>query len=97
MTKPARLRYLRRMRPLCVLALLLAGSAFAEPPPPGVDMKKVSSHLLQHQSYPATRAELITSCFNLEDFSAVEKKWFIASVPNRKFKSADEVVAAITK
>ena len=85
------------MRSLSTLLLtVLALTAWGEPPP-GIDMKKVSAHLREHQGYPASRAELITSCFDLADFSVVEKKWFIAAVPNRKFKSADEVVAAISK
>ncbi len=76
---------------LLLLALALAAA------PAGVDLKKVTAHLHDHQTYPATRAELITACYNLEDFSPVEKKWFIQKVPNKKFSSADEVVAAITR
>jgi len=84
------------MRAFVCALLLLASSAFAKPPT-GVDWKKMITHLREHQGYPATRAELITSCFDLQEFSAVEKKWFIDSVPNKKFTSADEIIAVLSK
>jgi hypothetical protein len=84
------------MRAFLCAWLLLASPVLAKPPP-GVDWKKMVTHLREHQGYPATRAELITSCFDLQEFSAVEKKWFIDSVPGKKFSSADELIAVLSK
>ena len=78
------------MRALIAAVVLLAA-------PAGVDMKKISSHLRDHQAYPASKAELLASCFDLQDFTAEEKKWFIATLPNGKYASAAQVVAALAK
>jgi hypothetical protein len=86
------------MRSLIAAAVLASSlcwvPAFAGAPA-GVDMKKLSSHLKEHQKYPATRKQLLEACFDLKDFSEVEKKWFITTLPDRTFKSADDVVSAL--
>ena len=61
------------------------------------DQQKTIDHLTKHQSYPATRAELLASCKNLIDFSDAEKKWFAAHLPEGSYASADEVVKALFK
>jgi len=62
-----------------------------------IDRKKATEHLTKHQTYPATRAELLASCKNLMDFSDAEKKWFAAHLPEGSYASADEVVKAVWK
>lgn len=62
-----------------------------------IDQKMAIEHLRKHQSYPATRAELLASCQDLKDFSASEKKWFAAHLPEGTYASADEVIAAVFK
>ena len=59
------------------------------------DQQKTIDHLTKHQSYPATRAELLASCKNLMDFSDAEKKWFAAHLPEGSYASADEVRKAL--
>jgi hypothetical protein len=82
-----------------LIAVVLAAVLFALPAiaavPKGVDMGKVTTHLKEHQEYPATRKQLIESCYDLKDFSDVEKKWFLGALPDGTYKSADEVVAAL--
>lgn len=38
-----------------------------------LDKKKIATHLREHQTYPATKAELVTTCQDLMDFSSEEK------------------------
>jgi len=52
-------------------------------------------HLKSHQSYPATKAELVAECNNLSDFSEEDKKEFTSSLPAGTYKSADDVVKAL--
>ncbi|OGY27013.1 MAG: hypothetical protein A2Z42_02450 [Candidatus Woykebacteria bacterium RBG_19FT_COMBO_43_10] len=52
-------------------------------------------HLKSHQSYPATKAELVAECDNLSDFSEEDKKEFTEKLPDKSYNSADEVVEAL--
>jgi hypothetical protein len=61
------------------------------------DLNKVSTHLKAHVSYPATRAQLLAACAQMSEFTAGEKAWFAARLPNGTYKSASEVLAAIGK
>ena len=88
------------------LSLSLAPCAYtatacaAEAATPAVvkpDMKQVESHLKQHQTYPATRAELLASCQGLMEFKDGEKAWFAAHLPEGTYKSAAEVLKTLRK
>ena len=52
-------------------------------------------HLKSHQSYPATKAELVAECDNLSDFSEEDKKEFSEKLPDKSYNSADEVIEAL--
>lgn len=65
------------------------------PIPSSLDLKKVTSHLKEHVTYPATRTELVAACNGLADFKSEEKEWFSAALPDRRYFSADEVLAAV--
>ncbi|OGY27612.1 MAG: hypothetical protein A2864_00095 [Candidatus Woykebacteria bacterium RIFCSPHIGHO2_01_FULL_39_12] len=52
-------------------------------------------HLKEHQSFPATKAELVAECDNLSDFSEEDKKEFAESLPDKTYNSADEVAEAL--
>ncbi|HTP52870.1 MAG TPA: hypothetical protein VMK42_19430 [Anaeromyxobacteraceae bacterium] len=58
-------------------------------------LKDVEGHLRTHQKYPATRAQLIAACHDLKDFSEAERTWFIDTLPDRTYPSADDVLAAL--
>jgi hypothetical protein len=88
------------------LSLSLAPCAYtatacaAEAATPAVvkpDMKQVESHLKQHQTYPATRAELLAACNGLTEFNDGEKAWFAAHLPEGTYKSAGAVLKALRK
>lgn len=57
--------------------------------------KGAIDHLRQHQSYPATRDELLKECSELSDFSKEDKEWFMKNLPEGTYKSADEVISAL--
>ena len=61
------------------------------------DMKQVEAHLKQHQTYPATRAELLAACKGLMEFNDGEKAWFAAHLPEGTYKSSAEVIKALRK
>ena len=54
-----------------------------------------ADHLRSHQSYPATKAELVAECDNLSDFSEEDKKEFTEKLPDKSYNSADEVIEAL--
>ena len=59
------------------------------------DVDNAIKHLREDQEYPATKAELVAACNNLSDFSKEDKEWFMENLPERTYKSADEVVNAL--
>lgn len=52
-------------------------------------------HLKNHQSYPATKEDLVKECTNLSDFSEEDKKWFVDKLPGGTYNSAEEVIQAL--
>ena len=60
------------------------------------DMKKLDTHLKTHQTYPATRAEMVETCGKCPEFSAGEKAWFAAHLPEGTYKSAAEALKALS-
>ena len=59
------------------------------------DIQKAMEHLRTHQTYPATKAELVAACTNLSDFSEEDKREFENSIPEGTYNSADEVAKAL--
>jgi hypothetical protein len=60
------------------------------------DAKKLKMHLETHQTYPATRAEMLATCAKCPEFNEGEKAWFAAHLPEGKYKSAAEALKAMT-
>ena len=52
-------------------------------------------HLKTHQTYPATKDDLVAECDNLSDFSEEDKKEFSEKLAEGTYNSADEVVKAL--
>lgn len=52
-------------------------------------------HLKNHQSYPATKAQLAAECDSLSDFSEEDKQEFKSKLADRTYNSADEVIKAV--
>ena len=55
----------------------------------------VRDHLMSHQKFPATRAELVAECNSLSEFSAEDKSEFASKLSDRTYNSANEVIAAL--
>lgn len=49
-------------------------------------------HLETHQTYPATKDELVKACNGLSDFSSEDKKWFMDHLQDKTYNSAQEVM-----
>jgi len=59
------------------------------------DRAKVVAHLREHVSYPVSRVDLLKACADTPEFTAGERKWFEAKLPDRAYKSADEAITAV--
>lgn len=59
------------------------------------DIKNGLAHLKDHQTYPATKMELVEACNKLSDFSKEDKQWFMENLPDGTYESADEVIMAL--
>ena len=59
------------------------------------NIKNAIDHLKTHQSYPATKQELVKTCNDLSDFSAEDKKWFEENLPDKTYNSAQDVINAL--
>ena len=57
--------------------------------------KGAMDHLRTHQSYPATKAELVATCNSLSDFSEEDKREFESKLPEGTYNSAEEVAEAL--
>ena len=81
----------------CATAATACAAEAATPALVKPDLKQVETHLKQHQTYPATRAELLASCKGLMEFNDGEKAWFAAHLPEGTYKSSAEVLNALRK
>ena len=81
----------------CVYTSTVCAAESATPALVKPDMKQVETHLKQHQTYPATRAELLASCKGLSEFNDGEKAWFAAHLPEGTYKSSAEVLKVLRK
>lgn len=59
------------------------------------DIQNAMKHLREHQTFPATKAELVAECNNLSDFSEADKAEFERFLPDRTYNSAEEVAKAV--
>jgi hypothetical protein len=61
------------------------------------DMQRVATHLREHVKYPATRQEILDACAQTTEFSAGEKAWAAAHLPEGTYASPAEVLKALGK
>ena len=57
--------------------------------------KGAIEHIKEHQTYPATKEEMVAECENLSDFSKEDKEWFISHLTDKTYNSADEVLKVL--
>jgi len=54
--------------------------------------KGALEHIKDHQTYPASKKEIITACNDLSDFSDEDKAYFISHLDHDTYNSAEEVL-----
>ncbi len=59
------------------------------------NIAQAMDHLRNHQTYPATKEELVKTCNQLSDFSKEDKRWFMENLPEGTYESPDEVMMAL--
>ena len=59
------------------------------------NVKDATEHLKNHQTHPATKADLVAACNGLSDFSPEDKNEFSEKLPEGTYNSAEEVMKAI--
>lgn len=56
------------------------------------DITKAMDHLKNHQTYPASKEDLVKECNNLSDFSEADKMWFEEHLTEKIYNSAEDVM-----
>lgn len=59
------------------------------------NMSGAMDHLKNHQSYPASKEDLVKECENLSDFSKEDKEWFEEHLADKIYTSADDVMKVL--
>ena len=59
------------------------------------NIEKIKEHLKDHQTYPATKEDLMAECNDLADFSKSDKEWFAEKLPDGVYESPGEVLMAL--
>lgn len=54
-----------------------------------------TDHLRSHQTFPATKADLVAACNQLSDFSEEDKQEFASKLEDKTYNSAEEVMADV--
>lgn len=55
-------------------------------------MSVAMDHLKKHQSYPASKADLVKECNHLSEFSKEDKEWFEEHLEDKMYNSAEDVM-----
>ncbi len=61
----------------------------------GSVFQAVLMHTKKHVKYPATKKDLAEACNNFSDVPSADKEWVIANLPDKTYKSANEVLEAL--
>jgi hypothetical protein len=59
------------------------------------DKKELMTHLQSHIMYPASKQTIVEMCNNMAHVPASTRMWVEKDLPERTYKSADEVVKAL--
>jgi hypothetical protein len=59
------------------------------------DRAALETHFKQHVKYPAARADILKACADTPEFTAGEKQWIAANLPEGTYNSADDVLTAV--
>lgn len=62
---------------------------------PVLPKAEVTMHIREHLKYPAARKQLVDACNKMADVPAADRAWFDKNLPDRTYKTADEVIKAL--
>lgn len=57
--------------------------------------KEMEEHIRKHLTYPATKKALVEACNRMSDVPKADRDWFEKNLPDRTYKTADEVIKAL--
>jgi hypothetical protein len=57
--------------------------------------EKLTRHLRDHVSYPASRGDVLAACADTLEFTAAEKQWTAKHLPEGDYATAEEAVQAM--
>lgn len=60
-------------------------------------LAKEFEHIKRHVTYPTGKSELVAACNNMMDVPADDKDWFTRTLPERSYKSAEEVMTELVR
>ena len=60
-----------------------------------MDTAAMKVHIKAHMEYPATKKQIVEACNNMSDVSADDRAWFAKTLPDKKYKSSDDVIKAL--
>lgn len=60
-----------------------------------MDTAAMKTHIKEHMEYPATKKQIVEACNNMSDVSAADRDWFSKTLPDKKYKSAGDVIKAL--
>lgn len=58
-------------------------------------MAQSLTHLKNDVMYPADRKSLLATCNNMSDIPAEDRAWFTKTIPEGKYKNAQDVLGAL--
>ncbi len=58
-------------------------------------VKELRDHILNHIDYPATKQEIVEQCNRMAHVPEDTRRMVNETLPNRTYKSADEVMKAL--
>ncbi len=59
------------------------------------DVKELMTHLQSHVMYPASKQTIVEMCNKMAHVPASTRMWVEKDLPEKTYKSADEVVKAL--
>lgn len=59
------------------------------------DREGMIKHLREHVNYPASKQQLAEACNRMSHTPHEDRDWFMKTLPDKTYKSADEVMGAL--
>ena len=58
-------------------------------------LKAAMAHVKNDVMYPTDKKGIVTQCNNMSDLAQADRDWFAKTLPEGKYKNADEVMRAV--